>query len=68
VLATSDGEADPGDGGRALDAFVYEPSDVAVDAEGNVYIADSTRGRIRRIDREPQPDAPPLDGQYLAAG
>ena len=38
-----------GDGGPAQDAELDSPSDVAVDGEGNVYIADSGNGRIRRV-------------------
>ena len=39
-----------GDGGPALDAHLRSPSDVAVDAAGNVYIADEYNHRIRRVD------------------
>ena len=39
-----------GDGGPALDAHLRAPSDVAVDAAGNVYIADEYNHRIRRVD------------------
>ena len=38
------------DGGLAVDAWIYEPSDIAVDAAGNVYVADATGNRIRKID------------------
>jgi len=38
-----------GDGGPARDALLDRPYDVAVDALGNVYIADFGNGRIRRV-------------------
>lgn len=38
-----------GDGGAAINADLDSPSDVAVDAKGNVYIADTGNGRIRRV-------------------
>ena len=38
-----------GDGGPAENAKVGDPIGVAADAAGNVYIADSTNNRIRRV-------------------
>ena len=39
-----------GDGGPAIAAKLNLPGDVAVDATGNLYIADSRNHRIRRVD------------------
>ena len=39
-----------GDGGLAVNARLAYPRGVAVDAEDNVYIADSANGRIRIVD------------------
>ncbi len=41
-----------GDGGPAAKAELHAPHDLAFDAEGNLYIADSGNHRIRRIDRQ----------------
>ena len=39
-----------GDGGMAVEALLANPTDVAVDEAGNLYIADAYNGRIRRVD------------------
>jgi len=39
-----------GDGGPATNASLYNPIGVAVDASGNVFIADSSNNRIRKVD------------------
>jgi sugar lactone lactonase YvrE len=39
-----------GDGGPATRAQLYSPSGVALDAEGNLFIADRLNQRIRRVD------------------
>ena len=39
-----------GDGGPAVEARMFGPECVAVDAAGNIYIADSFNHRIRRVD------------------
>jgi len=38
-----------GDGGPAISAEVHHPYDVAVDGSGNVYIADTSNYRIRKV-------------------
>ena len=38
-----------GDGGRAISASLGEPNDVALDDDGNLYIADSGNSRIRLV-------------------
>ncbi len=39
-----------GDGGPASGAQLNEPSGVAVDSHGNIYIADNDNQRVRRVD------------------
>src|SRR5881296_154334 len=39
-----------GDGGPATEAALNSPEGVAVDAAGNIYIADSFNNRIRKVD------------------
>ncbi|MEW6544863.1 MAG: hypothetical protein AB1411_14795 [Nitrospirota bacterium] len=41
-----------GDGGPAAEARLNNPRGVAVDRAGNLYIADSSNDRIRRVDRQ----------------
>jgi hypothetical protein len=38
-----------GDGGPALDASIFQPRDIEVDADGNLYIADTDNHRIRMV-------------------
>ena len=39
-----------GDGGRAVHAAISLPRDIALDADGTLYIADGANNRIRRVD------------------
>ena len=39
-----------GDGGPALEAGLHDPRAVAVDGSGNLYITQTSAGRIRRVD------------------
>jgi len=39
-----------GDGGPAINALINNPSDVFVDAAGNIYFVDSQNFRVRKID------------------
>ena len=41
-----------GDGGAATSAMLRRPTDIALDADGNLYIADSDNNRIRRVDAQ----------------
>ena len=49
TIAGNDTEGDLGDGGKATNAQLSNPQGVAVDALGNVYIADSGGSFIRKI-------------------
>ena len=50
TLAGTTNGALSGDGGLAISAQLFNPDDVAVDASGNVFIADYNNGRVRRVD------------------
>jgi sugar lactone lactonase YvrE len=39
-----------GDGGPAVEAKLADPTSIALDSAGNIYVADSNNHRIRRID------------------
>jgi len=55
----------PGDGGPARSAGLGTPVAIALDAAGNIYFADSSAGRIRKVTA-----APPVSGVVpaIAAG
>ena len=44
------GGSNPGDGGAAINAMLEQPQGVAVDDDGNLYIADTYNQRIRKVD------------------
>lgn len=53
-----------GDGGPATGAFLYGPTGIALDAAGNLLIADRYNARIRRLSPVPHPEPPPGIGAF----
>jgi trimeric autotransporter adhesin len=51
VTIAGRGNAVIGDGGPATGATLNAPSDVAIDASGNIFIYDSANQRVRRVDK-----------------
>lgn len=54
IIATAAGEGRPGfagDGGPAVRAALNMPFDVALDAQGNLYLSDTFNHRIRKVER-----------------
>jgi uncharacterized protein (TIGR03437 family) len=49
TFAGNGGQSSSGDGGSATAASLAGPADVAVDAEGNLYIAEATGHRVRKV-------------------
>jgi uncharacterized protein (TIGR03437 family) len=49
VIAGTGNLGDSGDGGPAVDAELGDPTGVAVDAAGNVFIADTLNSKIRKV-------------------
>ena len=58
TLAGNGSEGFSGDGGLATNASLNGPTDVKVDAQGNVYIADSLNSLIRRLTPGSAPPVP----------
>jgi uncharacterized protein (TIGR03437 family) len=52
TVAGSGGRGFYGDGGPATQASMVDPTRVAVDSQGNLYIIDSGNSRIRRVTRD----------------
>jgi sugar lactone lactonase YvrE len=53
TISTIAGDGKPayrGDGGPATEASLFRPSDVAVDRDGTVYIADTDNSCVRKVD------------------
>ncbi len=50
VVAGNGSQGFSGDGGLAIDASFNIPQGIAVDSAGNLYIADTQNGRVRRVD------------------
>ncbi|HEY3840410.1 MAG TPA: SBBP repeat-containing protein, partial [Bryobacteraceae bacterium] len=49
VIETVAGSDNTGDGGAAISASLSQPEGIAVDINGNVYVADAAANRIRKI-------------------
>lgn len=49
TIAGTGNAGSSGDGGPAISALLYYPCSVAVDASGNVYIADRVNNKIRMV-------------------
>jgi len=49
TISTAAGGGSGGDGGPATAAWLVQPSGVAVDAAGNLYIAETVHDRIRKV-------------------
>jgi sugar lactone lactonase YvrE len=50
IISTVAGGGNGGDGGPATQAGLFEPTGVAVDASGNLYIAEWGGQRVRKVD------------------
>lgn len=53
-----------GDGGVATQALLSGPSGIALDAAGNLLIADRYNARLRRLSPVPHPEPPPGIGAF----
>lgn len=63
-LAFGAAEGFEGDGGPAIEARLWEPEDVAVDAAGNLYVADLRNHRVRKITPVAPPRKPASAGAF----
>ncbi|MEK4436084.1 NHL domain-containing protein [Paenibacillus sp. FSL K6-2862] len=50
TVAGNDNGGFNGDGGAAVEAYLYNPTGVVIDGGGNLFIADSSNQRIRKVD------------------
>lgn len=50
IMTTVAGGGNSGDGGAATNANLFDPNSVALDAAGNMYIADQGNYRVRKVD------------------
>jgi trimeric autotransporter adhesin len=49
TIAGNDNSDNTGDGGPATDASLNDPAGIAVDGAGNIYFADKSNNRVRKI-------------------
>ena len=49
TIAGNGTEGSAGDGGPAVDAQLHSPADVAIDDDGNIFIADAGAHRVRKV-------------------
>src|SRR6266480_2249440 len=50
ITTVAGGGSSLGDGGAATSASLYDPTALALDASGNLYVADQNNHRIRKVD------------------
>lgn len=50
TVAGNGGAGAPGEGVPATSSIVYDPTNIALDAAGNLYIADPSHNRVRKVD------------------
>ncbi|HYN69942.1 MAG TPA: SMP-30/gluconolactonase/LRE family protein [Candidatus Eisenbacteria bacterium] len=57
-----------GDGGPAIDATLDTPEGIAIDAQGNIYFADTRNNRVRKIDKSGRMSTIAGTGQLASEG